>query len=95
MNYDSMINTIGDVQYLLTDIPHNVSVESMKLDKSGIEIILARGIEDFAEDNALELAEALIPSDDGNPPCLVNLATSEALPVHVWQFDDAEEAPTE
>ena len=62
MNYDSLINAIGDVQYLLTDIPHNVSVESVKLDKSGIEIILARGIEDFAEDNALELAEALIPS---------------------------------
>ena len=89
MDYDSLMNAVGDVQYLLTDLHPCVSVESVKLDKSGIEIILESGIDEFAEDNSLEIAETLLPGDADNPPCLVSLATTDAFPVRVWQFTDA------
>ena len=62
MDYDRLLNSLGDMQYLLTDIPRNVIVKSVKLDERGIEIILERGIEAFAEDNALELAEEAFPA---------------------------------
>ena len=95
MDYDSLINSLGDIQYLLTNIPYSVSVESVKLDKSGIEIILACGIDEFAEDNSLEVAEELFPAENGLPACLVCLATTNEFPVRVWQFTDAKEWVTE
>ena len=67
----------------------------MKLDNAGIEIILERGIEDFANDNTLELAEEVFPAEDNLPVCLVTLATTDEFPVRVWQFTDAKEWVTE
>ena len=95
MDYDSLINSLGDIQYLLTNIPYSVSVESVKLDKSGIEIILACGIDEFAEANSLEIAEELFMPENGLPACLVNLATTDEFPVRVWQFTEAKEGVTE
>ena len=84
-----------DLNYLMSYLPDTVIVESIKLDNNGIEIVLERGMEDFADWNELEPAEEIFPAEDGLPACLVQLCDCPEYKARIWQFDDIEEAMTE
>lgn len=84
-----------ELQYLMSYLPDTVVVESVKLDKRGIEIVLERGIEDFADWNELELAEEVFPAEDNLPACWVSLVADDEISARIWQFDEIEEAMTE